>query len=186
MATENKKLLNLAKGKKNNSENTKIVKEKDKVVEIKLTPEQERDIKAKETVKNLLDSVDLEIANKKEDLFEIESVETEESKSNNIWLQEQIELLTSENQLLKTDLNVARGDFQKLLNEVQHLKNNPAVNNDNNIKNGVLSLFHEIQSNYIKMGFDPVTHNPNLIIPPAAFMNRMILFFPFLQNEKRF
>jgi hypothetical protein len=176
----NGNLLKLAKG--TSEKKATPAKKATKVVEKKLTPEEQRNLKAKETVKNLLDGVDLEITTKKEELLEVE----EEPKSGDIWLQEQVALLASENEILKTELMVAKNDFQKLLAENQALKNGGGAQNDGNIKAGVLTLFHEIQSNYIKMGFDPLTHNPNLIIPPAAFMNRMILFFPFLQQEKRF
>ena len=178
----NGNLLKLAKG--TSEKKATPAKKTTKVVEKVLTPDEARNLKAKETVKNLLDGVDLEITTKKEELLEL-ATDNGPEKSGDIWLQEQVALLASENEILKTELMVAKNDFQKLLNENQTLKNGGGAN-DGNIKAGVLTLFHEIQSNYMKMGFDPMTHNPNLIIPPAAFMNRMILFFPFLQQEKRF
>jgi hypothetical protein len=180
---KNTNLLNLAKGTATKKA-APAKKPATKVVEKVLTPEEKRDIKAKETVKDLLDGVNLEItAPKKEDLLEVEEGEP---KSGDIWLQEQVALLASENEVLKSELAVAKIDYQKIFNENQAIKNGAGIQNDGDLKGGVLTLFHEIQSNYIKMGFDPMTHNPNLIIPPAAFMNRMILFFPFLQKEKRF
>ena len=60
------------------------------------------------------------------------------------------------------------------------------IGNDGQIKNSVVKLFNEIQENYFSMGKNPHTGQPNLIIPPIAFMNRMIQFFPFLDNEKKF
>lgn len=162
------------------------VKKAEKVVEKKLTPEQERDIKAKETVKNLLGDVDLTLKTKSEDLFEIDTPPKEGGDI--MWLQEQVALLSSENQNLRNDLQVAKTDYTRIFNELQNLKGGGGLNDDN-LKKGVLTIFHEIQSNYMKNpGFttQPTIGTPNFVIVPAAFLNRLIQFFPFLANEKRF
>ena len=60
------------------------------------------------------------------------------------------------------------------------------LSNDEELKKGVLTIFHEIQSQYMKNpGFRP-DGIPNFFILPVAFINRLIVFFPFLAKEKRF
>ena len=46
-------------------------------------------------------------------------------------------------------------------------------------------LFNEIQDNYISM-YNPATGKSGLVIAPIAFMNRLIMFFPFLESEKKY
>jgi hypothetical protein len=180
MAKSTKQLVNLAKGVK------KVTPVKKEVVPEKvLTPAEERDIKAKEVVKELLSDSDVDLTltpKPKEDLLEVE----EEPTGSDIWLQEQVAALTSENQLLKGELEVMKVDFQKMLNENQRVKSGAGVQNDGELKNGILTIFHEIQSNYMKNpGLTPYG-TPNFVIVPPAFLNRLIVYFPFLQKEKRF
>jgi len=181
---KDKKLINMAKGKP-----TKAVaaippvpmpKKQPKVVEKKLTADEERDLKAKERIKNLLEDVPLSVkeAVEPEDLIEIVPVKNE---GNIEWLEEQIALLTSENDNLKID-------YAKIFNENQRLKNNSGVylngNDDSVLKATVIALFNELQVQYVTCGFDAYGKS-NFIIVPLNFINRLITFFPFLQNEKK-
>ena len=182
MAKSTKQLVNLAKG---GAKKPAPVK-KEVVPEVVLTKEEERDLKAKEVVKELLSDSDVDLtltAKPKEDLFELED---QEPTSGDIWLQEQVAALTSENAILKSELDVMRVDFQKMLNENQRVKSGAGLQNDGELKKGVLTIFHEIQSNYLKNpGLTPYG-TPNFVIVPPAFLNRLIVYFPFLQGEKRF
>jgi hypothetical protein len=175
---ENSKLLNLAKG--GNKKSSPAKKTGVKKIE-KLSPEEERDLKAKAKVKELLDGATLTPTKKEEDLLEI----TKEEQHGTDWLQEQVGMLSSENELLKADLLVAKNDYQKLLT----LKQGTGIQDDSTMKTGILTIFHELQSQYLKNpGFTttPTVGTPNFIIVPAAFLNRLIMYFPFLQQEKRF
>jgi hypothetical protein len=185
MAKSNKGLVNLALG---GNKKTTPAKKKEVVVEKKLTPEEERDLKAKETVKELLSDVDLSITTKpkEDDLLEVDDTAPNPPNGNNVWLQEQVAALTSENELLKGELAVAKGDYQRIFNENMRIKAGEGLQNVDELKRGVLTVFHEIQSQYMKNpGFTPYG-TPNFVIVPAAFLNRLIVFFPFLAKEKRF
>ena len=181
MAKSNKSLVNLALG---GNKKATPAKKKEVVVEKKLSPEEERDLKAKETVKNLLDGAEINLTPKpkEEDLLEVDETQVKSAD----WLQDQVALLTSENELLKGELAVAKGDYQRIFNENQRVKAGADVQNDEELKKGVLTIFHEIQSQYMKNpGFRP-DGIPNFFILPVAFINRLIVFFPFLAKEKRF
>lgn len=188
---KNSKLINLATGTKKPVQ--KEVVKKEKVVEKKLTPDEERDLKAKARVDELLNGAKLDITPKaKEDLLEIEG-EAPADAGNSEWLQEQVALLTSENELLKIENDGLKKNYQKIFNENQQIKAGAGIQSDGDLKTGVLTIFHELQSNYIKMGFNQqprqemvLQGEPNFRIHPAAFINRLIVFFPFLANEKRF
>lgn len=175
MAKSNKSLVNLAKGKK------PVVKKEEKVIEKPLTPEEERDLKAKETVSRLLSGADLTPKDKKDELLEVEP-EVRGSE----WLQEQVSLLSSENVVLRNELDVAKDSYARIFAENQRIKSGAGIADDGVLKSQVIKLFHELQSNYINMGKDQYTGDPNFRIIPGAFLNRLIQFFPFLQQEKRF
>lgn len=181
---KNSNLVKLATGTKKTAQ--KEVVKKEKVVEKILTPEEKRDLKAKETVKSLLTGVDLEIKDKsKEELLEIDTAPISDDKGD-MWLQEQVSLLSSENVNLRNELDVAKDSYAKIFAENQHIKGNAGTTNDGEIKGQVIKLFHELQANYMNMGKDQYTGEPNFRIVPGSFLNRLILFFPFLQQEKRF
>lgn len=189
MAKSNKQLVKLATG---GAKKAAPAKEEVKVPEVVLTKEEQRDIKAKEVVKELLSDTEVDLTltekPKEDDLLEVTT-----DTGNTEWLQEQIALLASENQLLKGEIEVMRVDYQKMLNENQRIKEGTGIQNDGEIKNAVLTVFHELQSNYMKMGFSSAPRQeilpagePNFRIAPAAFINRLIMYFPFLKDQKRF
>jgi hypothetical protein len=193
MTTNNKKLVNLATGKGKTP--AKEVAKKEKVVEKVLSPEEQRDLKAKETVKELLTGVELDLTVKpKEELLEMGGDEDGGvENAGDVWLQEQVAALTSENEVLKIENDTLKLNYQKILAENQAIKAGAGIQSDNDLKTGILTIFHELQSNYIKMGFNQQPRQeivqqgePNFRIAPAAFINRLIVFFPFLAKEKRF
>jgi len=172
-----KSLVSLAKGADKKEKPVKKPVEK-KVKEVPLTPEQERDLKAKAKVDELLQGVELSIK-KEDDLLEVES---EVVDKNIEWFEEQLTLLSDENTKLKGELDVAKGDYVKIFNELQKKQGAVAQSGgevDTALKAKIVQLFNEIQQNHISMG-------RNFVIVPAAFLNRLIMFFPFLQNDKRF
>ncbi len=177
-----KNLIRIAKGNGNGKKPAVTAKKpaEKKVVEEKPTPAELRDKKAKEAVKNLLDGVDLTPPKKDEELIELESG----PKSGVEWLEEQMGRLSEENSALKSELELAKVDYSKMFDEYRKLKGGGGVvlsNPDENsaLKVGVIKLFNEIQANYLAMG-------KNFVIVPPAFLNRLIMFFPFLQDEKKF
>jgi len=135
----------------------------------KLTPEQERDLKAKQKVEELLE--DVELTPKKDDLLEFVEEEKQEPKGVE-WLEEQLEVLSKRNQELEA--------------ENQQLKEGGVVPSDE-VKDAVVRLFDELQSNYLKMGPHPnIPNRGNFTIFTPGFLNRMIKFFPFLVDHKKY
>jgi hypothetical protein len=176
-------LVKLAKGKKETPV-APAVKEEVKVPEKVLTPEEERDLKTKAKVDELLDGVKLTLEPevKKDDLLEV--VEDEDEPKGVEWLEEQMSRLTEENEKLKAEANLAKEDYSKLFIAFQQQKNGVVLNDNPNasdtlLKTKVVQLFNEIQANHLSLGH-------NFIIVPVAFLNRLILFFPFLEDQKRF
>lgn len=187
MTAKSSNLVKLATGGK---KTTPVKKEEKKEVvkEKVLSPTEQRDLKAKEVVKELLDDVNLDISGKNKKADDDVLVLEQEPKGSE-WLQEQVSLLASENQNLRNDLQVAKADYTRIFNELQRFKGGGGGASDEELKRGVLTIFHEIQSNYMKNpGFttQPTVGTPNFVIVPVAFLNRMIQFFPFLAKEKRF
>ena len=180
-----KNLIKIAKGNSNGKKPAVTAKKpvEKKVVENKLTADQERNLKAKQTVEKLLEKVDLDITSSKKDeeLIELDSG----PKSGVEWLEEQIGRLSEENSALKSELELSKADYAKMFDDYRRLKgggesvvlSNPDENSA--LKVGVIKLFNEIQANYLAMG-------KNFVIVPPAFLNRLIMFFPFLQDEKKF
>jgi hypothetical protein len=170
-------LLKLAKGggKKNETTAKKSV-EKEKIV-VPITPAEERDMKAKAKVEELLQDVPMTIE-KQEVLLDVAEDEPQKGVE---WLEEQMTLLSDSNQNLIAELELAKGDYQRLFEENQRLKSgvNSSTFDDGQVMANVIAVFNELQSNYMQFG-------QNFIIYPVAFMNRLVMFFPFLQNEKRF
>ena len=181
MTTKKNNLMKLAKGKKETTVKAPAVKKVEEVVEKVLTPEEERDLKTKAKVEELLDGVEmtLKTEEKKEDLVEV--VPEPDSKDVN-WLEEQASKLSEENERLKSEITLAKTDYSKIFEAFQDLKNGVTLNTSNSdgqLQAKVVQLFNEIQAQYLSLG-------NNLIIYPAAFLNRLIKFFPFLDEQRRF
>ena len=140
-----------------------------------LTPEQERDLKAKQKVEELLK--DSSLSEPKDDLLVLEDEEPKGTE----WLQEQLPLLTQQLEALKTELKTEQDK-----NAVLTKKLEDTGGGDGEVTKAVHMLFDELQTNYIKMGKNQTTGGPNLVIAPTAFLNRLIQLFPFLAKKKQF
>ena len=186
MTTKKNNLMKLAKGKKETTVKAPAVKKEEvkvpeKVPEKVLTPEEERDLKTKAKVEELLDGVNmtLKTEEKKEDFIE---VEPEPNSKDVNWLEEQVSKLSEENESLKSEAALAKSDYSRIFEAFQDLKNGVTLttsNSDGQLQAKVVELFNEIQAQYLSLG-------NNLIIYPVAFLNRLIKFFPFLDEHRRF
>jgi len=182
MTTKKDNLMKLAKGKKETTIKAPAVKKEEvKAPEKVLTLEEERDLKTKAKVEELLDGMDmtLKIEEKKKNFIEVEP--EPDSKDVN-WLEEQVSKLSEENESLKSEAALAKSDYSRIFEAFQELKNGVTLNTSNSdgqLQTKVIELFNEIQAQYLSLG-------NNLVIYPAAFLNRLIKFFPFLDEHKRF
>lgn len=178
----NKNLVKLAKG---GDKKVAVPQKPVEKVEEKLTPAEERDLKAKQKVKELLEDVPM-TSPKQEEEKEV-LIELDESKDT-AWLSEQVNALIAENELLKGELLVAKNDYKKVFEESQKIRSGAGLTDDSALKASVVKLFNELQVNYMKSpGMSPVYPGiPNFTIHPVAFMERMVMFFPFLASEKRY
>lgn len=173
-------LLKLAKKNGGDNKSTTAKKSTEIMDEKPISPTEERDMKAKQKVRELLKDVNLK-PETKEEIFELEQEKSEKPDEKSIeWLQEQVSLLSEECERLKTELKIVNENYAKIFTEYQKLKNSSTiVGNDANIKMNLIRIFNELQSNHLSLG-------NNFIIYPVAFMNRLIMFFPFLNEHKRF
>jgi len=147
-----------------------------------LTPEQERDLKAKAKVEELLETSSINNLTKKDDIIELD--ETKNEPKGIEWLEEQLTLLSEKNKELTTKMEEVKIDFEKVLKENQELKSGGG-SGDGDVKKAVISLFNELQENHIKLGVDK-NGIGNFRIYCPGFLNRMIKFFPFLNEIKRY
>jgi len=179
-------LINLAKGKgKGKPAPVKKVVEKKVEEKPQLSPEEERDLKAKQKVSELLKDVPLTLE-KKEELLEIDEP-TPSVEHGMEWLEEQVTLLNEQNELLKSELALAKGDYARIFEDYQNLRNGVAGSaSDAGVRMKVIELFNEIQTNHVKLGTDPNTGIGNFRIYCPGFLNRLITFFPFLAEYKRY
>ena len=181
---------NLVKLAKSTNKNNATVQEKKTVTPTEKkpsNPKEERDLKAKQRVDDLLKDVPLTIneLNSKNDNSGLSGSSNKTPELTSEWLEEQVGLLSTDVETLRSELGKAKADYKKIFDENQQLRGGANVN-DSVIKSKIVELFNELQGNYMSMGKNPINGAPNFIISPAAFMNRMILFFPFLQGEKKF
>ena len=147
-----------------------------KTVAKKLTPEELRDQKAKETVENLLKDSPITTLEKKDDLLELDEPTKEEPKGVE-WLEEQVTLLNQKNEALTAELDVVKIENQTL--------KAGGGSDDGELSKIVIQLFNELQENHIKMGVDNRGIG-NFRIYCPGFLNRLIKFFPFLEQHKRY
>jgi len=171
---KNMKLISLATG------NKKTIAKKEVVI-VKKTPEEERDIRAKLTVEKLLEGTSL-IPKEKEKLIEIDTEVIQPEGAE--WLQEQVGLLSSENENLRIELATARDNYSKILGESQRIKgNNPNELLNETITQNILTLFNELQNNLLG-------HNAERTVWTTAnipvLLKKMLLMFPFTADIKKF
>jgi len=145
------------------------------------TAEEIRDQKAKETIEKLLEDSPITTLDKKEeDLLILDETPEEEPKGVE-WLEEQVGLLSQKNEAITAELKVISIENEQLRGGVV-----PTTTNDGEVKGVVIKLFDELQTQLINRGVNPNTGNPNFVIHTVAFMNRLIKFFPFLEQMKRY
>lgn len=177
-----KNLATIAKkgsSRKSNTTNKTTTKNKvEKKVEVKAsTPEEERDLKAKQTVEKLLENVEL-VPKKEGDTVKIEA--TKEGKE---WLEEQVGLLSDQVEKLRGELAVAKEDYGKLYEEMQKRKGS----SDNMLKDtmieNIISMFNELQANL--MGRNP-ERTPHDIVKIEYLLKQMLQLFPFTEQFRKF
>lgn len=179
---ENKGLSIFKSGKNGPKKSTPEVKVENKKP---LSREEERDQKAKQMVNDILKDVNLD-PNKPDDLLVVEDADDVAPKGDLMWLEEQVDLLTSRNNLLETELNKSKNEYEKLYTEFQLIRQGGGVAGDEFVKQKVIELFNEIQSNHIKLGTDPMSGIGNFRIYCPGFLNRLVSFFPFLNEFKQY
>ena len=180
-------LVKLAKSTKKEKTVPAVKKEEVKTPEKVLTPEEERDLKTKAKVDELLDGVVLTPKTNEENKEEL--LEVKKKKKSIEWLEEQCTKLSEENERIKSELLLANEDYKKIFAQFQQLKNGVQENapaDGGLLQTKVIQLFNELQAQHLSMGINPMTGKPNFIIFPVGFMNRLIMFFPFLEQYKRF
>lgn len=176
---EKKNLIKIAK-KSTGSKSTTSVKNKSAQTVKPKTPEEERDLKAKEKVNELLKNIDLTNTGKGDNLLIVD----DDEDNNDVVDNKSIEWLEEQTSLLSNELEIARAELANL-KEINNTLMSKTDNNYESLKNVVIRLFNELQTNHINAGYD-IYGNPNFRIRPVAFMNRMVMFFPFLENIKKF
>jgi len=173
-----KNLISFAKaGGKNKPQDAK--KPVEKKVEKPLTAEEERDLKAKEKVKELLGDVNMSPKKDDDELFEMET----ESPKNIEWFTEQITALSAENELLKNELQIAKADYGKIFNENQRIRSGAGIPASNASNNGVTVLFSELQNNYLKY---PANTRNETNVNVRYLLNRMSELFPEVSKVRKF
>lgn len=180
MAKE-KSLVKLAKsGTKKATPKPQTKEVKAVKVEKPLTPEEERELKAKAKVEELLKDSELLAPPKEEELIEIGH---EEPIHGVDWLEEQFQKLSEENERVKSELALSKEDYQRLFQQYQQSRGSVSQMTDSaeigEIKTRVTMLFNELQQQQLSLG-------ANFFIHPPSFLLRMIKFFPFLAQERRF
>jgi hypothetical protein len=182
-----KNLAHLAK-KGNSQVQTKVTPiVKSKVVEPK-TIEEPKIVTPKEMISNLLEDINTLTKAPVEVVIPDEIQLTTEEKEASTWLQEQVALLSEESELLRSEIRALQAENDGLRNNYGGVHENGlnSENNDNRVASSVINLFNELQNNLISMGVNQQTGKPNLFIAPVEFLKRMIMYFPFLDNEKKF
>lgn len=170
-----KNLTKLAKKstatKKTSTTTASKTKSNDQATKEKKSDAKDRDTRAKQKVEELLRDVKLTKTDD-DDLLVVDNKGDEKSVQ---WLEEQATLLSNEVEKLRSELAEEKKKNKELAES----------GNSNAIKNSIIHLFNELQDNHIKAGYDSMGR-PNFIIRPIAFMNRMVMFFPFLEKIKKF
>jgi len=146
-----------------------------------------------DVVNGLLQDINMLTAKPAEEVIEPEvEGDTSEERHGSEWLEEQVQLLTQESGQLRYELEQARSEYNNLYVAMQNNGMMPQQaqmqygEGNDAVKMGVLTLFNELQQNLLAMGINQETGAPNFQIYPVGFLNRMMVFFPFLENEKRF
>ena len=114
---------------------------------------------------------------KKDDLLVLDEETPVAGDSNDVeWLQEQVAVLSEANEQLRSDLEAASIGAPAP----------GAGGNEGALKQSVVALFNELQENHLKLGTNPQTGVGNFRIYCPGFLNRMMVFFPFLREHKKY
>ena len=174
--TIKKNLASLSKSNKTNkqSNGSKIVKPTINKNDNSTTLS-DREIKAKETVNRLLEDVSLLKGVTDKELVSVDVNKKNVETKGIDWLEEQLQILTERNEFLENENQKIKADYFKIFNEhkSQITTSNP---NENDM---VIRLFNELQDNYILLG-------DNFRVYFPAFLNRMVMFFPYLRNYRKY
>lgn len=176
-----KNLASIAKSGKSKTTTKSTQKNKTgKKVEKKTsTPEEERDLKAKQTVEKLLEGIELK-PKKDGDTVEVETTTKKEGKE---WLEEQVGLLSEQVEKLRGELVKSKEDYTKIYDELQSKKSGSNnMLNDTLIEN-VLTIFNELQANLL--GRNP-ERTPHDIVKIDYLLKQMLQLFPFTEQNKKF
>jgi hypothetical protein len=172
------KKSNLSRVAKKSTTTARTAKAKTTTAEKTQTVESKEE-KTKRKVDELLSDLPID-PKKKDDLLELdESSEVTIDKESVGWLQEQLGKLAEENEKYKREAEEAKANYKKLFDDFQKIKEGKNVVTDAELKQNVSTVFNELQSNYFKFG-------KNFVIAPVAFMNRLVMYFPFLEKQKKF
>lgn len=173
-------LVGLAKGRnyKPVTPTKKSVEKKiESVIEKQITPEEERDLKAKKKVEELLQHVDL--APKIVIVEEIESETNERPVDAGVeWFEEQLAMLSNENERLRNECEVAKDDYRKLYHESQG--KGSEVNE--RILQNLLMMFNELQDNLTGNNRERTAWSTANI---SHLLGKMVQLFPFLEKYKK-
>lgn len=150
------------------------------VVETPRTPEEERTLKAKKAVEDLMEGLDFEP--KKEGDTKTTSITTEQ-KEGIEWLQEQVGLLSDEAERLRWELAQAKEDYTKIFQQLQNKNGNPNNMLNDTLVENILSMFNELQDNML--GRNP-ERTPHDIVKIEYLLRQMMVMFPFTEQYKKF
>jgi len=165
-------LIKLAKGTPKKAETAKKP-----VEEKKLTPAEERDLKAKAKVEELLQDVSLTPQSKAE---EESLIELDEPKGME-WLTEQVTALTAENDVLKAELVTAKEDYRRIFEELQRFKSGAGVADVSS--DSILALFAELQTEYLR--YPPEIMNQTKV-NVKYLLDKLAYLFPVVKKIKKF
>lgn len=119
---------------------------------------------ARQKAEKLMNDLELTETTKKEEVVETKKAEVEEVDNNSIeWLQEQLELLSNENEVLKVEL-------KKLSQSTNQ--------GDSMVKNNVIKYF----TDYLKYR---KTQSTDVVITHSNYVAKMVKLFPFLREYVR-
>lgn len=146
-----------------------------------LTPEEERDLKAKQKVEELLSDVEFLPKSEEAETVVETVVETKTSNEGVEWLEEQVNLLTEENSALKIELQQAKDDYGRLFNDFQNKgTSNPA---NDVVSHNVLVLFNELQNNFMGNNQQRTQWTSVQI---SHILKQMLVLFPFTKDYQKF
>lgn len=166
MAKKKDKITELAK--KNTNSTTKKTKNSDDL--------------AKKKVEELLNDVELKPKKEKEDLIELD-----ENPKDIKWLQNQVSILTEQNEKLESEAKEAKENYKKLFQQYEAIKNDTNIESTNMIpdsmmKNGIIEEFVAAQDNFLGLNPERRRYSDMKIL---HFLRRMLKRYEFLNEYKK-